>query len=236
MWTEDRVKELLGAVGDQRPVTQETAAFAAKALDVSTRSISAKLRKMGVEVEKAGPRARKFSDEQEAALIAFLNGNANAFTYAEIAENFAGGQFTAKQIQGKVLSLELTGSVKATPKKESVKTYTDEEEEKFVKLVEGGAYLEDIADALGKPLNSVRGKALSLSRTRGIKFPTQRESHAVVKIDVIEDLYNSGELVNLTVAEVAEKSGKTERGVKTIITRRGYAAKNYKAKPKKAEA
>lgn len=236
MWTEDREAQLLEAVGNERPVTQATAAAAAKVLDVSTRSVGAKLRKMGVEVEKAGPRARKFSDEQEAALIAFLNDNEGVFTYAEIAENFAGGDFSAKQIQGKVLSLELTDSVKATPKKESVKTYSDAEEEKFIKLANGGAFLEDIADALGKSLASVRGKALSLNRTQGLDIPKQRESHAAVKVDVIAELHESGELADLTVAEIAEKSGKTVRGVKTIITRRNYVAADYKAKPKKAAA
>ena len=235
MWTEDREAQLLGAVGDDRPVSQDTAAAAAVALDVSTRSVSAKLRKMGVEVEKAGPRARKFSDEQETQLVDFLGNNAGSFTYAEIADAFAGGEFSAKQIQGKVLSLELTESVKATPKKESVKTYTDEEETTFVAMAEADKYLEDIAEALGKSLASVRGKALSLNRTEQIKsIPKQRESHAAVKVDVIEELFSNGTLVSLTVAEIAEKSGKTVRGVKTIITRRGYEASDYKAKNRKA--
>jgi RNA-binding protein YhbY len=237
MWTEERVSQLLEVIGNERPVSQETAAAAAAALEVSTRSISAKLRKMGEEVEKAGPRARKFSDEQEAALVAFLDSNAGAFTYAEIAENFAGGEFSAKQIQGKVLSLELTDAVKATPKKESVKTYTDEEEATFVAMAEAGKFLEDIAEALNKSLASVRGKALSLNRTKVLEnIPAQRESHAAVKVDVIEELYNSGELADMTVAEIAEKSGKTVRGVKTIITRRDYVAADYKAKAKKAAA
>lgn len=237
MWTKEREEQLLEAVGAERPVSQETAAAAADALEVSTRSISAKLRKMGEEVEKAGPRARKFSEDQEAALVAFLGDNAGAFTYAEIAENFAGGEFSAKQIQGKVLSLELTGSVKATPKKESVKTYSDEEEDTFVAMAEAGKFLEDIAEALGKSLASVRGKALSLNRTDVLKsIPPQRESHAAVKVDVIEELHNSGALADLTVAEIAEKSGKTVRGVKTIITRRNYVAADYKAKAKKAAA
>lgn len=237
MWTEERAEQLLDAVGDARPVSQDTAAAAAVVLDVSTRSVSAKLRKMGVEVEKAGPRARKFSEDQEAALVAFLENNAGDHTYAEIADAFAGGEFSAKQIQGKVLSLELTGSVKATPKKESVKTYSDEEEATFVAMAEAGKFLEDIADALGKTLASVRGKALSLNRTEAIKsIPKQRESHAATKVDVIEELFNSGDLVNLTVAEIAEKSGKTLRGVKTIITRRDYVASDYKAKAKKAAA
>jgi predicted HTH domain antitoxin len=232
MWTEEREAALLAAVGDARPVSQEAVAAAAEALEVSTRSASAKLRKMGEEVEKAGPRARKFSDDEENALVAFLEDNAGQYTYAEIAGAFGSGKFSAKQIQGKVLSLELTGSVKATPKPESVKTYSDEEEATFVKLATAGAFLEDIAEALDRPLASVRGKALSLNRTGVLEsIPKQRESHAANKVDVISAL---GDISEMTVAEIAEASGKTVRGIKTIITRRGLEAKDYKAKAKKS--
>lgn len=227
MWTEDREAQLLEVVGDERPVTQETVAKAAEALEVSTRSASSKLRKMGVEVEKAGPRARKFSDEQEAALVKFLSDNEGEFTYADIAEKFSGGEFTSKQIQGKVLSLELTDSVKKAPKPETKKTYTDAEEEKFVKLAKSGAFLEDIASALDRSLASVRGKALSLNRTQGLDIPKQRDH--VEKVDVIEAL---GDISAMTVAEIAEKTGKTVRGIKTIITRRNLTCADYKAKKK----
>jgi len=235
-WTPEREAQLLETIGAQRPVSQVTAAGAAEVLDVSTRSVSAKLRKMGVEVDKVGPRARKFSDEQEAALVAFLASNTGKFTYAEIAENFADNNFSSKQIQGKVLSLELTGSVKPTPKQESQKTYTDQEEEVFVRMAKGGAFLEDIADKLGKSLASVRGKALSLNRTQELAIPKQRESHAKVRVDVIEELFNAGKLEGMTVTEIAEASGKTARGVKTIITRRQYKAADYNAKTPKAAA
>ena len=231
MWTEEREAQLRSVVGEENPVSQGTVAEAAEALEVSTRSASAKLRKMGYEVEKAGPRARKFSEDQEAALVAFLDDNAGSYTYAEIAEAFAGGEFSAKQIQGKVLSLELTDAVKPTPKKENVKTYSDEEEVKFVKLAGSGAFLEDIAEALGKTLASVRGKALSLNRTQGMDIPKQRESHAANKVDVIDAL---GDIASLTVAEIAEATGKTPRGIKTIITRRGLECADYKAKKKAA--
>lgn len=234
-WTAEREVELLAAVGTDRPVSQEAAAAAAEALEVSTRSVSAKLRKMGEEVEKAGPRARKFSDEQETALVAFLTDNEGAFTYAEIAEAFAGGEFSAKQIQGKVLSLELTGSVKPTPKKESVKTYNDEEEATFVAMAQAGKYLEDIADALGKTLPSVRGKALSLNRTEVLEsIPPQRESHAANKGPDYFEALGADKIAEMTVAELAEGSGKTPRGVRTICTRRSYNAKDYKAKVKAA--
>lgn len=234
-WTAEREVALLEAVGDSRPVTQEAAAAAAETLEVSTRSVSAKLRKMGEEVEKAGPRARKFSDEQEAALVAFLENNKGAFTYGEIASQFSGGEFAAKQIQGKVLSLELTGSVKPTPKPEVQKKYSDEEESTFVAMAKAGKFLEDIAEALDKTLASVRGKALSLNRTEVLSsIPKQRESHAVTKIDIINQLQADGELISMTVNAIAEAADKTARGVRTILTRRGYDAEDYKAKKKKA--
>lgn len=231
MWTEDREEQLLEAVGDERPVTQETVAAAAEALEVSPRSASAKLRKMGVEVEKAGPRARKFSEEQEEALVAFLEDNAGEFTYAEIAEEFAGGEFSAKQIQGKILSLEMTDSVKPTPKKEVEKKYSEEEENTFVTMARAGKFLEEIADALGKTVPSVRGKALSLTRTGELEsIPAQRDKVAP-KVDYFEAL-GSAKIAELTVAELSEGSGKTPRGVRTILTRRGYDAADYKAKKK----
>jgi predicted transcriptional regulator len=231
MWTEEREDQLLEAVGAERPVTQETAAAAAEALDVSTRSVSAKLRKMGIEVEKAGPRARVFSDEQADALAAFLADNAGEFTYAEIAEQFAGGEFTAKQIQGKVLSLELTDAVKPTPKKAVEKKYSEEEENTFVTMAKAGKFLEEIAEALGKTLPSVRGKALSLTRTEVLEsIPPQRDK-APEKIDYFDNL-GEAQIAEMTVAELSEGSGKTPRGVKTILTRRQYNAADYKAKKK----
>lgn len=231
MWTEDKEKQLLAAVGAERPVTQETAAAAAEALDVSTRSVSAKLRKMGVEVEKAGPRARKFSEEQEEALVAFLEANAGKYTYAEIAERFAGGEFSNKQIQGKVLSLELTDAVKPTPKKVVEKKYSEEEENTFVTMARAGKFLEEIAAALDKTLPSVRGKALSLTRTGELEsIPAQRDK-APEKVDYFEDL-GADRIAAMSVDELAEGSGKTPRGVRTILTRRGYDAADYKAKKK----
>lgn len=231
MWTEDRVKQLLDVIGDERPVSQETAATAAEALEVSTRSISAKLRKMGEEVEKAGPRARKFSEEQEAALVAFLEENHGEFTYAELAEQFAGGEFSSKQVQGKVLSLEMTDAVKATPKKVIEKKYSDEEEITFITMARAGKYLEEIADALAKTVPSVRGKALSLTRTGELEgIPGQRDK-APEKIDYFDNL-GADAILEMSVDQLAEGSGKTPRGVRTILTRRGYCAADYKAKKK----
>lgn len=231
MWTEEREEQLLEAVGDERPVTQETVAAAAEALDVSPRSASAKLRKMGIEVEKAGPRARKFSEEQEDALVAFLEANEGEYTYAEIADQFEGGEFSAKQIQGKILSLELTDAVKPAPKKVAEKKYSEEEEATFVQMAKAGKYLEEIAELLDKTVQSVRGKALSLTRTGVLEsIPAQRD-RAPERVDYFEEL-GAARIAEMSVAELSEASGKTPRGVRTILTRRGYDASDYKAKKK----
>ena len=40
----------------------------------------------------------------------------------------------------------------------------------------------------------------------------------------------------MTVAEIATKIDKTERGVRTLLTRRGIAVKDYDGQAKKAKA
>ena len=63
---------------------------------------------MGYDVELASASATKsFTDEQEATLSNFVTDNSGGYTYAEIAENFEGGHFSAKSIQGKILSMQL---------------------------------------------------------------------------------------------------------------------------------
>ena len=230
-WNEDRTAQLVDLVADAgETVSQDLVASAAEALEVSNRSIGAKLRKMGYDVAKATAKGRAFSAEQEAEITNFLNQNPGAFTYAEIATNVCGGAFSAKQIQGKVLSLELTSSVKPTPKAESTKTYSDDEEATIISMANDGAFLEDIAAAVGRELNSVRGKALSLLRSEAISaFPKQKESHAKAKVDPLADLDN---ITEMTVAEIAAAIDKTERGVKVMLTHRDINCADYKSKKK----
>ena len=118
-WTDERTSELTSFVGDESPVSQATVASAAEQLETSVRSVSSKLRKMGFDVELASASATKsFSDEQEATLSNFVTDNSGSYTYADIAANFEGGHFSAKSIQGKILSMQLTEHVKPAPKVE----------------------------------------------------------------------------------------------------------------------
>tara|TARA_R100001460_G_scaffold3302_2_gene10094 strand:+ start:15342 stop:16058 length:717 start_codon:yes stop_codon:yes gene_type:complete len=230
-WTDDRTQALVDFVGSESPISQATVANAAEELETSTRSVSSKLRKMGFEVELASASASKsFSEDQEATLRNFVTDNSGSYTYAEIASNFEGGQFSAKSIQGKILSMELTEHVKPAPKVETVRTYTPEEEGTFVDMVNGGSFVEEIAEALGKSVNSIRGKALSLLRSGEINaIPKQKETKGSSKADVLAGV----DIESLTVDEIADQIGKTVRGVKTMLTRRGLQCADYNGAAKK---
>ena len=234
-WTDERTNELTAFVGDESPISQATVAEAAEQLETSTRSISSKLRKMGFDVELASTStARAFSEAQEATLAAFVTDNSGEYTYAQIAEHFEDGAFSAKSIQGKILSMELTAHVKAAPKVETIRTYSEAEEVTFIEMVNDGAFVEAIADALDRSVNSVRGKALSLLRSGHIDaIPRQEFTKGAAKEDPLADL---GDVSEMTVDTIAEAIGKTPRGVKTMLTRRGLVAADYDGAAKREKA
>jgi DNA-directed RNA polymerase subunit F len=233
-WDEERTNKLVELAGEGE-VSQESVASIAEVLETTKRSISSKLRKMGYDVELVSASATKtFTDEQAVALGDFVTSNAGEYTYGDIAERFEAGIFSAKQIQGKILSMELTEAVKPTPKAESVRTYTEAEEAVFLAKVAEGAFLEEIAEALGKELNSVRGKALSFLRSGEIEsIPKQRDIKSKDKTDAVEEL---GDISAYTVEKLAEVLGKTPRGVRTMLTRRGLTISDYDGAAKKAKA
>ena len=234
-WTDERTDQLTNFVGDESPVSQATVAEAAETLETSSRSVSSKLRKMGYDVELASSAsARTFSEEEESTLESYVANNSGQYTYAEIADSFANGKYSAKSIQGKILSMELTGHVKPAEKPVSVRTYSPEEEATFLKMVSEGAFVEDIAEALDRQVNSIRGKALSFLRTGEIDaIPAQRETKSSNTVDPLTEL---GDLSSMTVEEIADEIGKTERGVKTMLTRRGLIAADYDGAAKKEKA
>lgn len=234
-WTEDRTNALVEFVADETPVSQETVAAAAEELECSTRSISSKLRKMDYEVELASARAhRTFTDTEASTLATFVVDNSGEYNYAQIAKIFADGKFNPKSIQGKILSMELTEHVARAPKPETVRTYTPEQEVVFVQMVNDGAFVEAIAEAMDKEVSSVRGKALSLLRTGEITaMPVQEFTKGSTRTDPLAEL---GDVSELTVADIATAIEKTERGVKTMLTRRGLKAADYDGAARKAKA
>ena len=114
-WSDAAVATLLNTVGNERPVSAGTVERAAQALgeDFTARSVASKLRQLDVEVASmAKEKTSAFTEDEGASLAQFVVSNNGNLTYKQIAEQFAGGKFSAKQIQGKLLALELTGSVK----------------------------------------------------------------------------------------------------------------------------
>ena len=218
-YTDEMVTRMHDVAGSG--VTEEIIESLMDEFDFPRRSVTAKLRKLGYDVPKKPGAAPVFSADETDALSSFLEENSGNLTAEEISQQFAGGKFTARQINGKALSLEMTGHVKPAEKKVTPRTYSEEEESKISDMVEGGSYLEEIADAMGRSVNSIRGKLLSM----GLKAP-QRD-----KKDSKADPYAGIEdMLDQTVEEIAEAFDKTVRGVKTVLTRRGLACADYTPK------
>lgn len=233
-WTEDLTAQLNGLAGDvSEEVSRETVANIAEELDITVRSVSSKLRKEGYTVEKAGSAPSAFSEEETEGLRNFLESNPGAYTYAEIAEQMGTGH-NARAVQGKILSMELTGLVKATPPKVAEKSFTEDQAATVVSMTNAGEFLEDIAAAVGKTVAQVRGKALSLLRAEEIQsLPVQRDRKPS-QADAFDSL--GDKVSSMTVEELVEATGKTARGVKTILTRRRLSAKDYDGAAKAAKA
>ena len=184
------------------------------------RSVAAKLRKQGFDVPKKPGDAPKFSEQQTEDLKSFLEENSGEFTAEEIAgDHFT--DFTARQITGKALSLEMTHHIKPAERKVTPKTYTEAQEKTIAKMVDKGAYLEDIAEAVDKPVNSVRGKLLSMQ----LKAPQKNKKESAK--DPYDGIQN---MLTKTVDELAEHFDKTPRGVKTVLSRRKLACADYTPK------
>jgi len=235
-WSDEAVAELTSIVGKSGAVSVEQVEQAAEALGVTVRSVASKLRQLDREVASmAKEKVSAFTEVESSSLHKFVTNNSGEYTYKEIAESFAGGKFSAKQIQGKLLALELTADVKPAEKVEVARTYTEAEEATFIKMAQAGKYIEEIAVTLGKTIPSVRGKALSLTRKNLIdKIPAQRDSHAKNTVDPVTAL--GSKITTMTVAEIAAAVDKTERGLKTLLTRRGISVKDYDGAAKKAKA
>lgn len=210
-------------------ITEDTIIALCDEFDFPRRSVTAKLRKLGYDVPTKPKAAPAFDADETAALTSFLESNSGVHTAEEIAAHFTGEwgrDVTSRQVNGKALSLEMTAHIKPAEKKVAPRTYSEAEEAQISDMAGSGAFLEDIADALGKSVNSVRGKLLSMQ----LKAP-QRDKKAAKSdsYEGIEDMATS-----MSVAELADQFGKSERGVKTVLTRRGISATDYT--PKALEA
>jgi len=229
-WTEEATAQLTAAVADiDGDISNETVEAIAAELGTSDRSVAAKLRSLDYSVALKSAKPATFSAEDTDNLRSFIEANEGKFNVHTLSEAFLGGKYTSKQLQGKLLAMELSHYLAHTPKKEVVGKYSPEQEAQIVALVAAGSCIEDIATALEADVKSIRGKLLSMLRKEVItSIPKSKNPPKDTKVD----LFSGVDVANLTVAEIAEQIGKTERGVKAMLTRRAVNAKDYTAKVK----
>lgn len=201
--------------------------------EASARSVGAKLRKEGFTVQRADEVVRQtWSEEDEAELRSFLNANDGEKTYAEIAAAVAQGKYTSKQVQGKVLSMEMSKMVKPTVKSAPARKFSPQEEAEIISLVNGGEYLEVIAERLERSTRQIHGKCLSLLKEERINaLPEQRDHKKTARADILDGL----DVANMTVQEIAEATGRNTKGIKSTLTRRGLDCKDHKGSTRRAK-
>lgn len=231
-WNEENTAKLVDLVGaTDQVVTRELVQSIADEFGTSTRSIGNKLRNLEYDVQKAAEKASDWSAEQEAQVTQLLEANSGTYTYAEL-ESVLGLGFTAKQIQGKVLSMELYKHVRKADKVEAKRSYSEAEDVEFVAMCKSGASIEDLVQKFGRAPASIRGKSLSLLKKGDIEnMPKQEVSNAKVQKDALDGL----DVANLTVAEIAEKSDHSERGIRSMLSHRGITAKDYDGAARRAK-
>jgi hypothetical protein len=137
-YTEEMVARMEAACATG--VTEEIIEQLCTEFEFPRRSVTAKLRKQGFDVPHKPKAAPTFTEAETEELRDFLEANDGVHTAEEIAEQIAGGKFTARQINGKVLSLELHTAIKPAEKKVAPRTYTATEEARISELVEGGCF------------------------------------------------------------------------------------------------
>ena len=85
-------------------------------------------------------------------------------------------------------------------------------------------------ESIELPQFSIRGNALSLLRAGEINaIPKQEHTKGSSKADPLADV----EIDGMTVEEIADQIGKTVRGVKTMLTRRGLQCADYNGAARK---
>lgn len=222
-WNEENTAKVIALAGTGE-VSQAQLISIAEEMGTTARSIGAKLRKLDFQVAKATAKAPSWTEDQEVALHELVTSNEGNLTYAEIAATFQEGAFTAKQVQGKLLNMELFHMVRKADKKVAPRTYSPAEEANFIAMVNSGASIEALAEAFEKTTASIRGKALSLYRSKDIEaMPKQEHSTAKESVDPLADV----DVASMTVEQLQEATGKTGRGIKSILSRRGLTCKDY---------
>lgn len=176
-WEDTQVTRLQ-EVADEGTVSYSTVVELAEELQKSERSVAAKLRALGAEVEKKNAPTAKWDEALAATLANMIH---DGKTDVEIAEALSK---SVKQVRGKALSMGLMPDlvIVKQEKEPTAKTFNEEETALVREMAEAGEYIEDIATAVDKTVRQVRGKLLSLK----LSAP-QREKKEASKTKIYTD-------------------------------------------------
>lgn len=228
-WTEElttELSELASAQVKDGVLAYSDAVDIAEKMELEIRSVTSKLRNIGFNVAKKEAKKPTFTDAEAEKLRNFLEDNYGIYTYSEITEKLFGDSYSPRAVQGKILAMELSSHVKPSEKKTTPKSFTEDEESSIVDMATDGSYLEDIAEALGKSVNQIRGKALSMLRAGTI---TQLPQQKVKKADNHSNMFSSvlNSIADLTVSQLAEQLDRSEVVIKSGLTRNKLKCADY---------
>lgn len=208
-YTDEMDSTIVAAVTEANGLaTKEVIADLSDELDVPARSLAYRMRNvLELDVEST-TKAPSFTADETETFLELADGTKTAEEIAVVMDK------TPAQVRGKNLACKTTlaPSEKAEPK---AKVYSDAEEVRIEALVEDGKFLEEIAAAMGREVNSIRGKLLSM------KLKAPQRDHVAVKTavytdEIVADLVTrvaAGE----TLDQIVEATGLNVRGLKSKL-------------------
>jgi len=211
VYTDTMVQTIEDALVGVVTASKVLVAELAESLEVSEKSLAAKIRNMGYTTENA-VKGKTFTEAETAQFESLAS--AGTATAEDIAE--AMGKTTA-QIRGKALACKAT--LAPSPKKApAVLKYTEAETETVTQMAENGDFIEDIAEAMNRTVAQIRGKLLSLK----LKAP-QRESKAKARTVVYTDEVIASVITAVgegqSSADIAESLELNVRGLRSRLGR-----------------
>jgi len=228
-YTEEMDAQITKAVEDAGGLaTRELISDLSEEMDVPARSISYRMKNvLNLDVESTA-RTPSFSADETDAFLELADGTMTAEAIAEEMGK------TVQQVRGKALSSKVT-LLPSEKKAATPKSYSEDEEVQITALVDAGEFLEVIAEKLGRTVNSMRGKLLSM------KLKAVQRDHKAAKVltytaEVVADLITrvaAGESLDtivdatgLNVRGLKSKLGKMAKAGQIEALPDGFAATN----------
>ena len=197
--------------------------------DFSEKSLSAKIRFMGGNLEKkvAKAKVKTFSEEDEQIIKEMTSDPDNMPFLEEIAERLGK---EPKQVRGKLVSMKVRGVKKRDVKEPKAKAFTEEDEQLIRDMTsdpDNLPFIEDIAERLNVEVKKLRGKIASM-KIKGVRSKNTKAPKAKIYTDELKEELK--ELVKShTIEQIAEMKNLNFIGLRSILGKMGLIEKKAKA-------